>query len=63
MVSTLRGKSLYGDVDQVAHKMKQDKQTILDDFLPYKQQLEEQGITDMLIPVSPVPAYFTRPVV
>ena len=25
-VSILRGKSLFGDVEQVAHKMKQDKQ-------------------------------------
>lgn len=49
LVSVLRGRTCFDDVQRVHHRMKQDKQTLLDDFAGvdgHKQALEEAGLAD-----------------
>ena len=47
MVSILRGRTVWGDVEVVAHRMRQDKQTLLSDFggeEGWVRPLEEVGV-------------------
>lgn len=54
IASVLRGRTLLGDVERAHQRMRRDRQGLIDEFAPYARQLAEQGVADVLVPVSVV---------
>lgn len=52
IAAVLRGRTLLGDPERAHQRMRRDKQGLIDEFAPYRRQLEEQGVADVLVPVS-----------